>query len=155
MHRFGRKQLREYMRFATKLYDHARANVTEFSESDLVQCVLLTYLDLAPRVENHFVKWKEFLDYSLKFLSRQQKVWKWQTEKGMCHQLQHRSTEKVQSKKAYRYDLFSFVSSFYFKSSLLSCDFRWKLNLQRWVVRWVQIQSLIFFSEVCLLLSYR
>eukprot|EP00795_Rhopilema_esculentum_P012963 gene12963-3726_t len=102
LHRFGRKQVREYMKFSRRLYDDAKSKMDDFSEANLVQCVLLTYVDLALKVETQFVRWKEFLEYSHKFVNRQQKVWKWQTEKGLCHQVQYRPTEKVQAKKSYR-----------------------------------------------------
>lgn len=102
LHRFGRRQLREYMKFAERLYDDAKSKLDEFLEPDLVQCVLLTYKDLSRRAEDHLIRWKVFLEYSHKFVSRQQKVWKWQNEKGVCHQMQYRSTEKVQSIKAYK-----------------------------------------------------
>jgi len=102
LHRFGRKQLREYIKFARRLYDDSKSKLEEVSEADLVDCVLLTYKDLSRRAENHLIKWKIFLDSSHKFVTRHQKVWKWQNEKGVCHQVQNRSTERVQANKAYR-----------------------------------------------------
>ena len=90
------------MKFAIKLYDSVKASNEECRESDLIECVLLTYKDLALRVEGHFLKWKEFLEYSQKFLVRQQKVWRWQTEKSIAHCIKYRPCEKVQAMPAYK-----------------------------------------------------
>eukprot|EP00794_Sanderia_malayensis_P016606 gene16606-18292_t len=102
LHRFGRKQLKEYMKFAIKTYELAKSSCEDFKESDIVECVLLTYKDMAKRVENDFVRWKEFLEYGQKFLSRQQKVWKWQTEKSIEHCIEYRSSEKVKTMPQYK-----------------------------------------------------
>lgn len=110
--------MKEYIKFANQLYDDAKSKLDHFSEADLVQCVLLSYNDLSNQTEDEsLIKCKVFLEYSYKFIARQQKVRRWQNEKGISHQMQYRSTEKVQSNESYRY-FFQFFWKFGFYSIL-------------------------------------